>query len=197
METKFKFKKIENEINYFMFQPSYYGDDGKPINFEIQNDDGTYDIDEVPFSISEFEKKGYKYKGSFYECEDGYGDDDTQPTIVYEFIPSSQSILIFSSEFSIKECIIVINMVMKQLEEDRKHSYCVFFDYDGYVNGSYFHHDASHTGAWWSEFTRLFLSCKNDINVICIELTEEDNEFNGRMYKQPIISIHLTRIDDE
>lgn len=191
MKVKLDFKKLEREINYLSMWPSYIDGNGELVNFEETDENGDTNVDNWPMSINEFIKKGYKYGGSIYNCESGYGtDDDVEPTFDYCFKPEFNSIEIIGKTFTMKECLIIINMVMKQLE-DPKHSYCVCYGFDGDEGYQYFHQDPSHFGRWWVDFLRFFEGRIDDIKFVNITLDIHKEEFNDKVYDQPVMHITL------
>lgn len=183
-KAKFNFKKLEKEIKYLAIDCGYCDENGNFPDFEEEEEDGSVSIDNVPWTIGEFEKKGYKYGGSWYHVSSEFGTEDSELQFHYCFYPDCNCITIEGETFSMKECMIVINMVMKQLE-DNKHSYCISYGFEGDESFQSFHHDASHFAMWWNHFIRFFEGRIDDIKKISIWL--EEFEEDGR--KQPYNAI--------
>lgn len=190
-KIKLNFKALEKEINYLTMWPNYYDENGELMNFDVEDEAGNTSLDEWPMSITEFEKKGYKFNGSVYNCSAEYGDDENEPKFDYLFWPDDNSIEIVGETFTIKECLIIINMVMRQLQ-DKKHSYGIIYGFGKDSDFHFMHHDASHFGWWWADFIRFFEGRQSDIKHIRIWIEiEKDEEFDK---EYPVVVIMF---DDE
>lgn len=175
-KAKFDFKAIEKTINYLSLWPSYCNENEEFIDFEEEDGNGNYSIDNCPFSIEEFESKGYTYGGSIYAFSTLYGEEG-ETDMHINFYPKDNLITFLSDKFSYKECVTIINMVMAQINADEKNrSYCLYFGIVG-DNESWkgYHHDATHSGFWWDEFVQMFSECKDDINRVEISLSEKED----------------------
>lgn len=171
-KVKFNFKALEKEINYLAMWPNYYGENGELMNFDVEDEKGNVSLDEWPMTISELEKKGFKYRGSVYNCSSEYGDEEKEPHFDYIFSPEDNEIEVVGETFTMKECLVIINMVMKQLE-DKKHSYGVAYGFDEDYEFQFMHQDASHFGWWWDSFIKFFEGRQSDIKYIRLQMQSE------------------------
>lgn len=175
----FNFKALEKEINYLAMWPDYIDQNREFLNFEKEDKNGCISIDDCPMSIGELEKKGHKYYGSTYHCHSEYGTEKDELEFEYFFRPSSNEIEIMGDKFSMKECLVIINMVMEQLKYG-KHAYYICYGFNGDSELQFVHQDAAHSGWWWINFMRCFEGRIDDIKYVNLSLEVEEYDEGKR-----------------
>ena len=179
-KPRFDFKAIEKSINYSYCWPSYCNENGEFIDFEEEDENGYYSIDNCPLTIDEFESKGYTFGGSTYYCNPLYGDDG-EATIHINFYPKHDEIYLEADKYSFNECLTIINMVMAQIKADEKnHCYNLYFGFDGEENeeGKWkgYGADPAMSNYWWDDFAKMFSERIDEIKDVHIYLEENKDE---------------------
>lgn len=174
-----RFKELEKCVNYFEAWPSYQVDDnGKYVQLEenkLEADGHNLD-DDWPFSIEDVEKLGYKFEGEMIECDGG--------DVTYYFDVDKQSISIESDKFTLKEAIVILDLVRAQLKADIGRCYEVIFGHTSdNEHFTHYHQEATAYGLWWTDFLELYQEKIDDISSIEIYL-EDSNKLHIVMYKK-------------
>lgn len=122
--------------------------------------------DEFPNNFRDCKKLGIYVEQIVCHCS----DDDV---VDYFFDQIGMSINVIADNFTNKEALTVINLVMKHMELDKKWCHQVTFGYDGEANNfTRYAQDPTAFGSWWNDFLDLFDKRKQDIESIEINFYE-------------------------
>lgn len=122
--------------------------------------------DEFPNNFRDCKKLGIDAEQIVFHCS----DDDV---VDYFFNQMGMSINVVTDNFTNKEALTVINLVMKQMVLDKKWCYQVTFGYDGETdNFTRYSQESTAFGLWWNDFLDLFDKRKQDIERIDINFYE-------------------------
>lgn len=176
-----KFKELEKCINYYEMM-NYFSiiERGKitPLDYEKLEADGHDVEDEYPFSILEVEKLGYTVDEELIECQ------ENDEVVKYYFNLSHNCIEIETDKFTLKEGIIVLDLVKKQLRADYGRCYEVIFGHTSdNEHFTHYHQEATDYGLWWSDFLRLYQEKIENIGSIGLYL-EDGNKIHIVMYSK-------------
>lgn len=186
MDTKLKIEKMADAINYLEVQKTFYKGNGNELTFDDLLKLGKNEED-YPFTIREFKKLGYALSRVDFQCYDNNND------ITYILDNKDKTIVIDCNNFTLKECFIIINMIMKHLDNIGPGQFISFGNANDKTH-SLFHEEATAYGMWWEDFHNIYvnrLKSKNKLSQIQI-FTEDYQTDDKRYYtKDRVIKIVL------
>ena len=172
-----RFKELEKCVNYYEAFPSYKVDDnGKSVQLEeTKLEADGHDVEnDWPMSIDDVEKLGYRFEEEMIECDGG--------EVQYFFDTEENSIHIQAEKFTLKEAIIVLDLIRAQLKADVGRCYEVILGHDSdNEHFTHYHQEATDYGLWWVDFLKLYQEKIDDISSIGIYLIE-NNELHIVMF---------------
>lgn len=159
-----KLNKLSKELNYYDVQFDFYKGDRTILNYDELFERGMYE-DDFPWTIDEFKKLGYGFSKAVYECS------DKERMVYYEFNELENHIIIKSDNFTIKEFIIIVNMI--QAQQCGKWLYQVGIGNSNEDTYTKYGQETTSFGMWWEDFYNMYMdNLKKDIIdkiLICME----------------------------
>ena len=169
---KFDFDRLKNVITYYDMQEDYFTkqENGE---YEAFNFDECFEMglneDEFPGTFEEFEKINKPIDYIVVSCSDKPDEE-----VKYILDKEDNSIAIKTDNFTMKEALTAINLVMEQQHIDNKwcHEVCIGHskDIEHYTK---YAQDPTAFGMWWNDFLKLFQEKQKEINVIYITIDKK------------------------
>ena len=185
--SKLKTEEMANAINYEDVQTTFFDGYEKEFGIEDLEKLGKNE-DEFPFSIEEFKKLDCGFSKAIFECSD-FGKNKT----FYCVDEKNGTITIDAEKFTIKEFIIIIDMISRHLVYSNTEDFVSFGDVDKDKHVLY-HGESSVFGCWWEDFYKVYmkkLKSKEKINRVQIFTSDYETD-DERMYvKDRVINIVL------
>lgn len=186
---KFNFDEIAKAINYYDYQYAFYKGDGSINDFDEYFERGI-DEDDFPKTVADFKKLGYGFSKEIFEC-----NDNDKRIVNITFDNEEDLVIIESDKFTIKECFIVVDMVIKHLRapENLKRELFVAFGNDKDETHVLYHGESTAFGMWWESFHDLFVKrMKGKNKMKRIYLSIEDYQTSDAKYYTKDRVIHIT-----
>lgn len=184
MNTKLKIEKMAEAINYYYVQKSFYKKNGDELSIDdlLAKD---MDEDDFPWNIKDFKKLGYGFSKAEFYCNEDNKD------ILYSFSNDEKSIIIDSENFSLKEFIIIVDMIKRHLEAIGAGQFISF----GRANEdthTLYHEEGTVFGLWWEEFYRVYKEwLDDDTKQSQIQIFTDDYQTDDERYYTKDRVIHI------
>lgn len=165
---KFNFDKLMDVINYYDVQRDFIimnnDDEYESFNFERFEQMGI-DEDDYPYNFKEFLKHNIKLD----KIAIWAGDHSSEP-IIYWFNADDNSISIDGEEYTIKEALTIINLVMEHQRLNKRWCHNVTFATDNDKERVVYAQESTTFGLWWNGFIQFYEQHMADISSIDIDL---------------------------
>lgn len=163
----FDIDKLRNVLSYYDVQESYKSINNVDINFDEEEYE---EFSTYPVPYNELAAKHSSINEIFCDCSDDFPEEKHMG---YWFDIHENNIMISGNKFSMKEAIIIINMVMEQQRADIGHCYEVTFGDIDEDDGVLYHQEATAFGLWWDDFIKYYQDKMNKIESIGIFFGEK------------------------
>lgn len=186
MNTKLKIEKMAEAINYWDTQKTFFKSDGNELTIDDLLAKGMNE-DDYPWDIKEFKKLGYGFSKVDYYCV----EDDKD--VLYTFFNVDKSVVVTSKKFSLKEFMIIVDMIRRHLDSIGAGQF-ISFGRDNEETHTLYHEEGTVFGAWWEEFYKVYVEWLNDEDKESqIEIFTEDYQTDDERYytKDRVIKIVL------
>ncbi len=169
MEKKenFDFDKLVNVINYYDVQKDFLvlsEDELEEFDFDTLYEKGM-DEDDFPDSFGEFEELGIDIDEIVV-----WGTDNGRPPVSYFLDKDGDMISILTDEFTMKEAITVIGLVMEHQRLNIGWCHNVSIRRNTDENVTVYAQESTAFGLWWNDFMKLYGDNMEHIGSIEIEL---------------------------
>lgn len=177
MKNKLNLTEMAEAINYYDVQTAFYKKNGKILSDKDLLSKGLDIENDWPFNFKEFKKLGFGVSHVIYDCEEG------KRNVLYLFDYKTNTITIESDKFTIKEFLIIIDMI-------RRHFDCVgagqfiAFGNDNDETHTLFHEEGSVFGVWWEDFYNFYMDRINGIYTLKrIHIQTDDYETDDKRFQ--------------
>lgn len=166
---KFNFDKLMDVINYYDVQKDFLtineNEELESFDFRTLEESGV-DEDNFPDNFNEFLKHNIKLDKIVLWAS----DNDGREPILYWFNKDDNCIEIDSDNFTMKEALTIINLVMEHQRLNRRWCHRVSFAKELDKKRTIYAQESTAFGCWWNSFIKFYQKNMNKIDMVFIDL---------------------------